>query len=232
MATANDLLIVFGPYDISGEMNSAEPRNPIDVSEYYCANPAGTIGQLPCPFRDVVSEDFTFTASGYIKGLTSTSALRGDVTRNNVLLGVSNERGVGKLAQFMRAVRGEYTRTMEVGDSQKFDFSAMLGRSGSLWTGKQAAYADVSATGNGAGFQFVAVAADERLVVAQAAERLSGTGSLVTTIKNASAGTFVGESTASTLASVTALGEEIKTANGPFTNTWYRPGYAVTGTGV
>lgn len=232
MATANDLLVVFGPYDISGEMNSGLGKNPVETTQYYCANPPGTTGLLPSPYRDAVSEDFTFASAGYLKGVQSGSALRDNITRNDVLLGVSNVRGVGQPVQFCKAARGDYTRTADVGDALKYEFTAMLGQAGTLWSGSQGAYADISATGSGAGFQFGAVAADERLVVAQAAERLSGTGSLITAWKIAAANTFVGEATAATLTSVAALGEEVVTAAGPFTNTWHRPGYAVTGTGV
>lgn len=232
MATASDLLVVFGPYDISGEMNSGLGKNPVETTQYYCANPAGTTGLLPSPYRDAVSEDFTFAAAGYLKGVQAGSALRGNITRNDVLLGVSDVRGVGQRVRFCKAVRGDYTRIADVGAALKYEFTAMLGQAGTLWSGKQGAYADVSTTSSGAGFEFGAVAADERLVVAQAAERLSGTGSLITTWKTAAADTFVGEATAATFASVTALGEEVVTAAGAFTNTWHRPSYAVTGTGL
>ena len=231
MATANDLLIIFAGYDISGEMNSGLGKNPIDLTTYYCANPPGTTNLLPSPYREAVSEDFTFAASGYLKGVQAGSALRGNITRNDVLLGVSNVRGVGQPVQFCKVVRGDYTKTADVGDTLKYEFTAMLGQAGTLWTGQQAAYADVSATGSGAGFQFGAVAADERLVVAIAAERLTGTGTIVVTWKTAVANTFSGEMTAVTSASLGALAEPVLFASGPITNTWHRPGYAVTGTG-
>lgn len=231
MATANDLLIVFAGYDISGEMNSGLGKNPIDLSQYYCANPPGTTGLLPSPYREAVSEDFNFSAAGYLKGVQAGSALRGNITRNDVLLGVSNVRGVGQPIQFCKAVRGDYTRDAVVGDALKYEFTAMLGQAGTLWSGSQGAYADVSATGSGAGFQFGAVAADERLVVALAIERLTGTGTVVVTWKTAAGNTFSGETTAVTFSSVGALGEPVSFASGPITNQWHRPGYAVTGTG-
>lgn len=235
MGATTDLLLTFGPFDISGESGMAEGKQPLKIDEHFVAPPAGLIGQLPMPTRVVVGEDFSGAASGYHNDATTQTALRENATRNDVLVGLAETRGVGQPVTFARCVRADYARTGDVGTCWQYQFTWMVGAHGSLWDdGTQGEYDDVSADGNGAGFQYGAVAADERLVVAAVAERLSGTGSIVITWKTATAGTFVGETTILTFDSIEEVSEEIDHIlfeDGSITDTWHRPGYDVTGTG-
>lgn len=233
MTAVTDLLVTFGPFDLSGDANMAESTNPVDIVTYFCAPPVGTTGQLPVPYRVAVGEDFTLTGSGYCKdGSPSTSTLFTNRTlyqRNDAVVGVSDARGVGEQIVFTRGCRAEYSRSAQVGQAIQYNFTAK--NSGAIWSGKQGAYEDVAASGNGAGFEFGAVGAAQTLTLAQVAERLTGTGTLVTTWRTATAGTFVGETTRATFASIGATGEEVIQVAGAITDTWGRPVYAVTGTG-
>lgn len=232
MATGalNDLVAVFGPYDISGRTNRFEVTRPIGLVDYICANPPGTSGTLVVPKRDAVSIDFQISGGGYIDTLQPGTALTSNIARVNVLCMCSEDRAVGLPVDFARCARGDYSVTYNTGSAIDYTFAAMS--SGGSWWGSWGAYADVSATGNGTGYQFGAVTGSQSLVLALSVERLSGTGSIVVTWKTATANTFVGEATRATFASVTALGEELITVAGAITDTWGRPTYAVTGTGV
>ena len=232
MATGalNDLVAIFGPYDISGLTNRFEVTRPINNVDYLCANPPGVSGQLVVPKRVSTSMDFQISGSGYIEDLQPGTALTSNIVRTNVLCMCSEDRAVGLPVDFARCARGDYTVTLTTGSTADYNFTAMS--DGGSWWGSWGAYADVSATGNGTGYEFGAVTADQSLVVAQSIERLSGTGSVVVVWNTATAGTFVGETLRATFASVTALGEEVITVAGAITDTFGRPAYTVTGTGV
>lgn len=232
MGTINDALVTWGPYDISGEQNTVDLKNAVELAEYRVANPAGTTGQLPIPYRCAVAEDFSLTGSGYqaLNGKGTTAILLSTHSRQDILIGVSDERGVGKQVIFSRCVRGDYARTGTVGEALQYNFSAMS--NGAIWVGAQGAYSDVTADGNGAGFQFGAVGASQRLTLALAAERLTGTGTLAITWKTATANTFVGETLRATFTTFGATAEEVISVAGAITDTWGRPVYDVTGTGT
>ena len=227
-----DALLVFGSIDISGDTNLVRGEGTQALQEYFAANEPGLTGP-PLARNVIISRSLKISGGGYVNFSRTERALNTNVGRSDAPVMIGKGRAVGDPIVWTLGARAEYSPEGTVADTWRYNFAAMANRS--LFIGRLGAYADVSADGPGPGFQFGATLITQKLYLLQLVERLSGTGTLVTTWKSAVASNFAGETTRATFASfpdVDTLGEQSIAIDGAITDEHHRPVFDVTGTGV
>lgn len=138
---------------------------------------------------------------------------------------------VGNLCYFTSALDAKYMLGGAVGEVAPWEASAK-----STWPTVRGLVAHPpgtprTTTGTGTGQQVGAVAAGKQFYAALHVLSVAGTGSptITVAIESDTSGAFAGPTTRLTFVAATAVGGQILRAAGPFTDTWWRPKWTISG---
>jgi hypothetical protein len=206
--------------------------------------------ELACEVDDV--DTTTFASSGFkecVGGLASSKVNgtgyweAGDPTKVDdgtwAAMGASQpwcvcpaDATVGAVAYFTSALNTSYTVGGEVGDAAPWE-----AKGASTWPVVRGQVAHPpgtprTATGTGTGVQLGAVATGKSLYAVANVLSLSGTGTPTITlaIESDDNSGFTSPTTVATFVAATVAGGQILRAPGPFTDTWYRAKWTISGT--
>jgi hypothetical protein len=168
-----------------------------------------------------------FSASGFVDLSNSDLSLYTKVGLNDVPVTVTMDTSgaVPQPAYFFNALAGQYSPGESVGEVQKFNLSALS--RGKLVRGQVLSDATITVDGNSVGYQFGAVSASQKLVVAF--HVIAATDTLDVTIQSDNNSGFTTAASVGTLTQITGTGYQYVEFPGPITDDYFRFNFNVTG---
>jgi hypothetical protein len=218
--------VLYGPYDLSGDLNSAALNLTTDVQE--CT----TFSNVGYKTRLQTLGDSSLNVAGYWGGPVDAD-LYGELSNTSGnLVSIGPTGATGSVAYMVSSLGATYNPVSgKVGDSLKFSFTAQ--GNGHVYRGTILENGVKTATGNGGtGLNLGAITSGKSLYAGLHVTNVSGTSTptFSALIESAADGTFASPVTRITFSPVTAVGSQFLSVAGPITDVQFRLNWTITGT--
>jgi hypothetical protein len=225
----NNAKILYGPFDISGDLNSVEitaDAGAVDRSTFGVTTRVHRAGQFggSISLGGLMFEDTTEVAKAIFDRLGTANVLMSVIPQGNA---------AGNVAYFLKSVSSQFGPGGQVGNQYAFNASALASGHLPMVRGRlEHAKAARAASGVTAGYQLGAVASGQRVYVGAHVFTVTGVGATMTVeLESDDNGAFSSPTSRITMTPATAATSELLSLDGPVTDTWWRLKYTIAGAG-